>query len=359
MDDLFLSVGDLSAANYVVNILKILQSKPQPLNISGITDKRMEALGVKSIASIKDLNLVGIVEVLPKIFKIRKIMKRASEAANNSRWVMLCDAPGFNFPLMKSLKHKNIIYFISPQVWAWKPHRIKDIVSYVKHLIVILPFEVDIYKPYENEHFKVHYFGHPLLDIIKPSTAKKENIIAMLPGSRNSEFKRHIGLLEEVAKYIYQKYHMKSLIPVADTVDYPIYRKDYIETTKESSLEIMKRAKFGIIASGTASLEASLMGLPHIIFYRLNPITLQIAKRLVKTKYIGLPNIIMDKEIIPELIQPSKEDIIKKVSHYLENKNSIEQMKENLGLLREKLYKENATQRIADFIYEVVTEDIF
>ncbi|HEK24911.1 MAG TPA: lipid-A-disaccharide synthase, partial [Hydrogenobaculum sp.] len=186
MDDLFLSVGDLSAANYVVNILKHLKEKPKPLSISGITDKRMEELGVKSIANIKDLNLVGIVEVLPKIFKIKKIMKRSLEAANNSRWVMLCDAPGFNFRLMKNLKHDNIIYFISPQVWAWKPQRVKEIVNHVKHLIVILPFELDIYKPYENENFKVHYFGHPLLDIIKPSNVQKENIIAMLPGSRNS-----------------------------------------------------------------------------------------------------------------------------------------------------------------------------
>jgi len=354
VDDLFLSVGDLSAANYVVNILKHLKEKPQALNISGITDKRMEELGVKSVANIKDLNLVGIVEVLPKIFKIKKIMKRSLEAANNSRWVMLCDAPGFNFRLMKNLKHNNIIYFISPQVWAWKPQRVKEIVNHVKHLIVILPFELDIYKPYENEHFKVHYFGHPLLDIIKPSSVQKENIIAMLPGSRNSEFKRHIGLLEEVAYYIYKTFHMKSLIPVASTVDYPIYSKDYIETTIESSLDVMKKAKFGIIASGTASLEASLLGLPHIIFYRLNPITLKIAKRLVKSKYIGLPNIIMDKEIIPELIQPSKEDIIKKASYYLENPKNIEDMKESLKLLRERLYPENATEKIADFIYDII-----
>ncbi|GAB6077755.1 lipid-A-disaccharide synthase [Hydrogenobaculum acidophilum] len=354
MDDLFLSVGDLSAANYVVNILKHLKEKPQTLNISGITDKRMEELGVKSIANIKDLNLVGIVEVLPKIFKIKKIIKHSLEAANNSRWVILCDAPGFNFRLMKNLKHNNIIYFISPQVWAWKPQRIKEIVNYVKHLIVILPFELDIYKPYENKHFKVHYFGHPLLDIIKPSSVQKENIIAMLPGSRNSEFKRHIGLLEEVAYFIYKNFHMKSLIPVASTVDYPIYSKDYIETTKESSLDVMKKAKFGIIASGTASLEASLIGLPHVIFYRLNPITLHIAKHLVKSKYIGLPNIIMNKEIIPELIQPSKKDIVKKVSYYLENPKNLEDMKESLKLLREKLSPENATQKIADFIYDVI-----
>jgi Lipid A disaccharide synthetase len=255
---------------------------------------------------------------------------------------------------MENLKHNHIIYFISPQVWAWKPQRIKEIVKYVRHLIVILPFELDIYKPYENEHFNVHYFGHPLLDIIKPSSIKKENIIAMLPGSRNSEFKRHIGLLEELSYYIYKTFHMKSLIPIASTVDYPIYKKDYIETTKESSLDVMRRAKFGIIASGTASLEASLLGLPHIIFYRLNPITLQIAKRLVKSKYIGLPNIIMDKEIIPELIQPSKEDIINVVSSYLENPSKVNFMRENLSFLREKLGPENATQRIADFIENIL-----
>jgi len=103
VDDLFLSVGDLSAANYVVNILKHLKDKH--LNISGITDTRMEELGVKPIANIKDLNLVGIVEVLPKVFKIKKILNLALEKANNSRWVMLCDAPGFNFRLMKNLKH--------------------------------------------------------------------------------------------------------------------------------------------------------------------------------------------------------------------------------------------------------------
>lgn len=354
MDDLFLSVGDLSAANYVVNILKHLKEKDKSLKISGITDERMEELGVKSIANIKDLNLVGIIEVLPKIFKIKKIIKRSLEAANNSRWVMLCDAPGFNFRLMKNLKHDNIIYFISPQVWAWKPQRVKEIVNHVKHLIVILPFELDIYKPYENEHFKVHYLGHPLLDIVKPSNIQKENIIAMLPGSRNSEFKRHIGLLEEVAYSLYKRFIIKSVIPIASTVDYQEYSKDYIETTRESSIEIMKKAKFGIIASGTASLEASLLGLPHIIFYRLNPITLQIAKHLVKSKYIGLPNIIMDKEIIPELIQPSKEDIINIASSYLEDTSRINLMKEDLKYLRQRLGPENATRRIADFLFEII-----
>jgi len=153
VDDLFLSVGDLSAANYVVNILKHLKDKH--LNISGITDTRMEELGVKPIANIKDLNLVGIIEVLPKVFKIRKILNLALEKANNSRWVILCDAPGFNFRLMKNLKHDHIIYFISPTGMGLETQRIKEIVKYVRHLIVILPFELDIYKPYENGVLKV------------------------------------------------------------------------------------------------------------------------------------------------------------------------------------------------------------
>lgn len=352
MDDIFLSVGDLSAANYIVKILEHLKDKN--LSISGITDDRMENLGVKSIAKIKDLNIVGFVEVLPKIFNIKSILQKAIKQANNSKLVVLCDAPGFNLRLMKNISNKNIVYFISPQVWAWKYNRVYEIVKYVKHLILILPFEIDIYKPFENEHFKVRYFGHPILDILPPPNKNKENIIAMLPGSRNSEFKKHIKLLEEISYEIYQNYHLKSLIPLARTIDYEPKNTDYMIFTKESSIDIMNRAMFGIIASGTASLEAATLGLPHIIFYRVNPISLMMAKRLVKSKYIGLPNLIMDKLIIPELIQPTKEDILKTFDFYMKNQKALEDMKSDLSNLYQKLLPKNATLSIANFLLSLV-----
>ncbi len=355
MDDIFLSVGDLSATNYIVKILEHLKDKN--LSISGITDDRMETLGVKSIAHIKDLNVVGIVEVLPKIFSIKSILQKAIKQANDSKLVVLCDAPGFNFRLMKNLTHKNIVYFISPQVWAWKYHRVYEIVKYVKHLIVILPFEVNIYKPFESEHFKVHYFGHPILDILPPPNPNKENMIALLPGSRNSEFKKHIKLLEEVSYEIYKNYYLKSLIPLARTIDCTINgyaAKEYMIFTQESSVDIMNKAKFGIIASGTASLEASILGLPHIIFYRLNPITIMLAKKLVKSQYIGLPNIIMDKMIIPELIQPSKEDILNTFDFYMKNEDALDNMKKELSNLYQKLLPKNATHSIANFLLSLL-----
>lgn len=353
MNDIFFSVGDLSASNYVAKIIEHLKDKH--LSISGITEDRMESLGVNSIAKIKDINIVGVVEVLPKIFQIKSILQKAIEQANNSKLVVLCDAPGFNFRLMKNITHTNIVYFISPQVWAWKPNRIKDIVRYTKHLIVILPFEVDIYKPYENENFKVHYFGHPILDVVKPSNIQKEDVIAILPGSRASEFKRHIKLLEKISCHIYNTYRLKSLIPVVKTIDYKDFnQREYMIFTQESSLKVMQKAKFGIIASGTASLEASILGLPHIIFYRLNPITYLIGKRLVKSKFIGLPNLIMNKAIIPELIQVSSKDIIKVFDFYINNQDKITQMEEELKLLKEKLYPANATYNIANFLVSLL-----
>ncbi len=352
MYDIFFSLGDLSAANYVVEILKHLKEKN--LSISGITDDRMEFLGVKSIGSIKDINVVGIAEVLPKIFYIKNTLDKAVYHANNSKLVVLCDAPGFNFRLMKKIEHKNIVYFISPQVWAWKWKRIYEIVKYVRHLIVIFPFEVPIYRPLENEHFKVHYFGHPILDIVKASTNKKEPFVAMLPGSRASEFKRHIDLLEKLSYYIYNKYHLKSLIPIARTLDLKPTSYPHLKLTKESSLDVMSRAYFGVIASGTASLEAAVLELPHIIFYRLNPISLIIGRMLVKTKYIGLPNIIMDKNIIPELIQPSFEQLRDCADIYLQDEKKISNMKNDLSILKEKLGPEGASKSIANFLIKLL-----
>jgi lipid-A-disaccharide synthase len=310
----FVSVAERSASNYLQAIFKDFGT----VEFFGLTDENLEALGFKSIARYEDISVVGIWEAIPKIPKVLRLYSKIESLAKDMDAFILCDAPAFNIPLMKRIrdKVKKVIYFISPQVWAWRESRAEVISKLTDHLVVILPFEVEFYKKYGKEAL---FVGHPLTDLAKPTLPEEkvkglvewEDYLVILPGSRWSEIKNHGEYIKRAYKALYEKTKLPAVIPTFE----PFRRKleqlfKGLPVKVFTTLDLEKPnynlsfyARFGLVASGTAELELSLLGVPHVVFYRVNPITYWVGKRLVKVPHIALTNLILKEGVIPELVQ--------------------------------------------------------
>jgi lipid-A-disaccharide synthase len=212
----FVSVADRSASNYLQAIFKDFDS----VEFFGLTDENLEALGFKSIARYEDISVVGIWEAIPKIPKVLRLYSKIESLAKDMDAFILCDAPAFNIPLLKRIRDKvrKVIYFISPQVWAWKESRAEVISKLTGHLVVILPFEVEFYKKYGKEAL---FVGHPLTDLAKPTLPEEkvkglvewEDYLVILPGSRWSEMKNHGEYIKRAYKALYEKTKLPAVIP--------------------------------------------------------------------------------------------------------------------------------------------------
>lgn len=302
------------------------------VQICGIFDKRFG----DALYDSKEFSAMGFVEILPLIFKAKKALKQMVELARDCDRVLLIDSPAFNIPLAKAIKEAGlkceIIYYILPQVWAWKKKRVAKVERYCDRLASILPFDEKFYN-------KSEYVGHPLLDEInvQKTTHIKNSIIAFMPGSRRSEISRLMPLYKEVAKNI----EAKKLLVIP-----PFLAKNIDEYYGDvSEFEIVYDAKdalmaseFAFICSGTATLEAALIGTPFVLCYKAKAIDIFIARRLVKLKYAGLANIIFDfmgkEPLHTELIQESAtvQNLLKSYEHYDANKflKSCKELREYL-----------------------------
>jgi len=366
----FFSVGERSASNYVYHIFKEVKG----IEAWGITDERLESIGFRSIAKIEDLSVVGIVEALPKIPLVLKLYRQIEHLLSHMDVLVLCDAPAFNLPLLKRAKGKvkKIIYFISPQVWAWKESRAKIIAQYVDHLIVLLPFEVEFYRRYISERLKIHYVGHPLVDIAKPSQSREsferlvgaKEFIGLFPGSRWSEIKRHIPYIKQVFAELSKKRELYGVIPTFESF------KDYIQEalrglpvrvlthrdTPTPAYDVMSYSVASLIASGTAELEASLLMNPHIVFYRVSPLTYLLGKMLVKVKWVSLTNLILKRQAIPEVVQKDWRILYKYAEDLLSFEELRKEMKESFLELRKLLGEEGVIDRLRELFLSIFQE---
>ncbi len=307
--------GDLHASNCMKEIM-LLDDKADFAFTGG---DLMETLtGKKAAIHIKQMAFMGFIRVLQNIFTIKKNFKTVKQDILNYKpdLLVLVDYPGFNLRMAKWANENGIKvdYYISPTVWAWKEGRVEIIKKYTNKLFVILPFEEAFYKKHDH---KVYFVGHPLIDAIeqKKSTLKskvdfiKENsltekpIIAILPGSREQEIEYMLDIMMEVTKN-FSDYQFV----VAGTTNLPVsfyesLKRYNIKVVFNQTYELMSYAEAGIIKSGTSTLESALFKLPQVVCYKSGALSIKIAKLLVDVKYISLPNLIMDKPVVKELIQ--------------------------------------------------------
>jgi lipid-A-disaccharide synthase len=314
--------GDRLAAHALRAAKAIAAEKGIALELSGIGGKECEALGANLYHTDKEMSVIGFAEVVKRFSFFRRVfheMTSLLDGETKPDVLFLIDYPGFNLRLAKEAKKRGIkvVYYVSPQVWAWKEGRIKSIIENTDELLVIFPFEEKLYK--EKGHHHVAFVGHPLLELIEEEESSfigKENFasnhgldaskewLVLMPGSREEEVARHLDTMLEGASHFDKGNSFEKIVVQAPSISLPKQNSYVLFNGSSSEIHaLMSYSSLGILKSGTTTLEAGLMGLPGVIGYKTSTLTYRIAKGLIKLPYIGLINIILGKKLYPELIQ--------------------------------------------------------
>ncbi len=361
--------GDLHAAN-LVRELKILRPG---ISFFGIGGRRMESEGVELLASTEELSVVGFTEVLSKLGTVRSAMSRLYRETTRRKpgVAVLIDYPGFNLRFARLARGivPRMFYYIGPQVWAWGGWRARTIPSLFDALLSIIPFECSYY---EGTKLKCLFVGHPVLDLVKPATSREEfraeygveegALVGLAPGSRREEVKRILPIMLESAKMLKRELSGVSFaVGVAETIETGLVKSMCEGLFQEVSIvrgrthELMQASDLALVASGTATLEAAILGVPMLIIYKMSPLTWLLARGLVKVKYVGLANIIAGRKIVPEFIQydASPERISREVLSLLGDRSRLEEMRADLGGVRRELGSPGASRRAAELVLEL------
>jgi lipid-A-disaccharide synthase len=357
--------GDLHASNLVAEIKR----KDAKAEFRGCGGDLMKAQGVDLLKHYRTMAYMGFVEVAVNLRKVLRNIAQCKKDIVNYRpdVVILVDYPGFNLRIADFAHRKGfkVIYYISPQVWAWKRNRVFRIKRSVDKMMVILPFEVEFYKRYGVD---ATFVGNPLLDELakfspmnrsvflrRNNLGEKREIIALLPGSRKQEVKR---MLPEMLKVVPDYPDYQFVVAGVSSIEKDFY-KNIIGNADallvvDQTYELLQNTSAAVVTSGTATLETALFTVPEIVCYKANQLSYLIARRLVKVKYISLVNLVMDKEVVRELIQVdmNKENISKTLAGVLRNGKRQKQMLEDYDELRERLGNSGASEKAADAILD-------
>jgi len=379
--------GDLHGAN-LVNALKEISSQ---IEIYGLGGERMERAGVRLLDKLTELAIVGFSEAINSIVAIRQIYRKTEEFLRKEKpdKIVLIDYPGFNLRVASLAKRLKIplIYYIGPQIWAWRRGRIKDIAELVNKMLVIFPFEEETYR---KAGVDVSFVGHPLLDTIQPTKSKEEvctkygldcdmPIIGLMPGSRKQEIERLLPVMLEASRRIAENRKVQFVLPLAGNIPMSyikeritefemnrLSRKKISKSKEEEKLplpilvvrdedyNIRKTLTLALVASGTATLENACLGIPMIIVYKVSLFSYLLARLLIRIPTIGLANIVAGKKVVPEFIQRKAraEEIAKVSCHWLSNPGLMREIREELEKVKEKLGTRGASKRVARIILE-------
>ena len=363
----YIIAGEASGDLHGSNLIKEIQKLDDGANIRCWGGDKMQATGATLVKHYRDLAFMGFAEVIKNLPAIMKNFKFCKEDIQNFNpdVVILIDYPGFNLRMAKWTNQNNFktIFYISPQVWAWKESRVKSIKKYVDKMIVILPFEKQFYK---NWNYEVDYVGHPLVDVIEkfkrdhPEIPQSTNIVALLPGSRKQEIAAKLPIMLEASTNFSDYIFVVAKAPSVEDEFYTPFLSAYdnVKVIANQTYSLLMQAKAALVTSGTATLETALFGVPEIVCYKAGKVSYAIAKRLVKLKYICLVNLIMDKEVVKELIQSelTAENIIKELNHILFDTLKREMIKFDYHQLKKLLSENgNASANAAKIVYDFIT----
>ncbi len=367
--------GEASSDLHAAHLIEAIKEISPDIEFFGLGGKKMQEAGVRITYNIVDLAVVGFSEVLKNLSKFKKIFKDFLLEIDKEKpdAVILIDYPGFNLRLAKELKKRNIrvIYYISPQVWAWGKNRIKLIKKCVDRMIVLFKFEEELYGRHDVE---AAFVGHPLLDIVSISQDRKQFLneiglaeknvtVSLLPGSREREIKSLLPEMLEAAKIIHDKINNSQFIILQshslNDESIKKYTSGYnlpIRICRENTYNGINASDLAISASGTATLEIAILKKPLIIIYKVSFLTWLIAKMLVRLPFIGLVNVVARKKIVPELIQNdvTAKKIAEEALNLLLSPKKIIEMKSELEKLENYLGKPGATKRAAETIINFI-----
>jgi lipid-A-disaccharide synthase len=343
----YLIAGEASGDLHGSNLIREIKQRDSRAEIRCWGGDKMEAAGATLVKNYKDLAFMGFAEVLMNLRTILGNMKFCKLDIDQYKpdIIVMIDFPGFNLPIAKWAKPLGykIAWYISPQVWAWKEKRVKDIKLSVDKMLCILPFEKDWFKKFD---YAVEYVGHPLIEVIseakksgshlplsvgKNSSGNDKKIIALLPGSRKQEILKKLPVMLEVAKRLPDYHFVVAQAPGQEDAFYQPLLQPYpnVSSVKNATYDLLMQSTAALVTSGTATLETALFGVPQVVCYKANAISYEIAKRIIKIKYISLVNLIMDKPVVKELIQHdmNPDTVYTELQKILVNDNTRKQMK--------------------------------
>lgn len=360
---IFIVAGDQSGDNYGAKLMQEVHKINPEIEFLGIGGRNMFASGLKSIAKLEDISVIGFIEVAKKYFFFKDLLKQCQRVIveEEVNLFLPIDYPGFNLRLSDFCKKNKVpvLYFIAPQLWAWGANRVQKLKSAVNKLIVILPFEKAYF---QKSGIDTEFFGHPLLDseILTKEfipILDRNKIITIMPGSRKQEVKRHLPLLCELVKLLSYKYpDYEFNITKSNLVD----SVDFDELLKISNkvklvqfeYEQLRQSRFAFIKTGTSNIEAALCGLPFAMYYKTSNVSYYISKWLINLPYISLINIILNKKVVEEFIQTEAnvQNLANEVEKHINHVEKSVEMIAEFDILREQLGKNGATSKLAQYV---------
>jgi lipid-A-disaccharide synthase len=368
--------GDLHGAALVRSIKKL----DQDVIVSGIGGKKMEEAGVDIIVPASDLAVVGLTEVFPKIMNHLRAYVHMRSFLKNTRpdLLILIDYPYFNIFLARTAKRCKVpvLYYISPQIWGWWSSRVKKIAGRVNKMAVILPFEKEFYLK-AGAHIDVEYVGHPVMDAMPDNLdkgiiaselglGKGMPVLGLLPGSRTGEIINLLPSMIGSAEILSSRYNgLQCVLPLAPTLSLEFIKSFTDRTSLRISIcrkdiySALSVCDIALVASGTATLETALMGVPMVVAYRMSPLSFAIGKRVAKVSHVSLVNLIAGEEIVPEVLQDAvtPEGLADRASMIIENEDYRKEMIMKLRKVRESLGEKGASDRTARIAMKMINNN--
>ena len=364
-----ISAGETSGELYGALLSREINKLWPDAQIAGIGGARMEAAGVRLIAPIA--HVIGIVEAIKHVPQAKRTLDKAARFMLDEKpdILVLIDYPDFNLALAKKAKAAGVpvLYYVSPQVWAWRGGRVYKIAALVQKMAVLFPFEVDYYK---KTGLPCEFVGHPILETLNLHQSKEElknvlgldpkkGVVTLLPGSRPNELSRHQDIIREVAEKIHQEFpDMQIVVPLVSgsrlTEDLP----EYVKVVYGRTTEAVACSEASAVASGTATLETALLGTPLVVFYRVSPLTYLLGKLLTRSsaiKFFSLVNILSGNEVVRELLQKEAdpEVIFQEMKRMLTDLPYRDRMIRDLNKIRGMMENKKPSARVASIIGEI------
>jgi len=368
--------GEASADLHASTLVKKLRELEPSLEVYGAGSDHLQQAGAKILFDFSKQSVVGVLEALPKLkfFLYARNRLVQSIAREQPDLVLLLDLPDFNLRLAPKIKREfpgqKIVYYISPQVWAWRRGRVKTIKKYVDLMLVILPFEL---KFYEDAGVPVKFVGHPLVQAVKPSkvreqlrkdfgVAEGETMLAFLPGSRKEELGHYVAPAFQAFARLQAEFPLKIFFALAPTLQEKLvneYRKRspaQIEIVPGRTYDLLFASDLGLLGSGTATLEAALAELPMVILGKLKRLNYYLVKPFTYVDRVGLPNFIAGRDIVPELImgEVNPERIYQELARLIRSEDLRQKMKAEFRQIREQLGAKDASLEAAASILEII-----
>lgn len=375
---ILISAGEASGEMYGAGLIAALRQHEPAAEFFGAGGERMRAAGCETVVDCKDLSVVGITEILGRLPKIYRLFHHLIAEADRRKpdLAIVIDSPAFNWRVARAMSERNVpvIYYVAPQFWAWRQGRVKLLRKYVKKALVIFPFEEKFYR---DRGVDAEFIGHPLADLPKPQITRADYAaqnqldpakqwIAVMPGSRSKEVRMNLPTILEAAAKLGSGYEY--LLPVAPTLAREFLQgllaqqnnsERFVHLVPEA-LPALYHSRAGIIASGTATVEAAIMELPFIMVYRVSQLTYLLGKPRVKVPRFCMVNLIAGKDVVPELVQQqfTAENVASEIRKILPDGLARAEMLTGLREVKTSLHRPLGRQTPADRAAEIICEGL-